>query len=224
MSDYDKLLQLTSDDTVELATGFKELLHKKLVLGQTRHVCKHGTLSEGHEKITDSQRYYQAIKEMYYLGNNIRMQKAAAMIAQADLLEATTELKEAKTTAQELRAEAKIMIAQNSLTTALVTVEDQMRMLDEYNRIRKELGPAVDAKYPEGIEQAEQDNWTAVAEYRRLKGEQRMDNIPLSPEHKAKLGLDWKRGDMLAAAAVRNKEDICKLANGDANKYFLEKL
>src|SRR5882672_8198100 len=92
MDPYSKILELSSDSKIELAQSFKDKLHTHLVLGQTRHVCRYGTLSDGHEKITPSQRYYQSIKEMYYLSSNMRNQKAMAMVAQADLMDAEAEL------------------------------------------------------------------------------------------------------------------------------------
>lgn len=213
MKEYEKLLKLTEDSTVELATSFKDLLHKKLALGQTRYVCRYGTLSDGHEKITDAQRYFQAIKEMYYLGNNIRSMKAQAMLAHADLMDAQKKLKWAWTRAAKLRAEANIIQAQDRMVSALVTVEDQMRMLDEYNQIRQELEPIVEHQYPEGIEQAEPDNWKAVARYRLMKNSrgERLDNIPLPPEEKARIGIENGRFDAAAPLRVVNPERAEKI-------------
>lgn len=209
MDIYNKLLELTSEDTVELGASFKDLLHKKLVLGQTRYVCRYGTLSDGHEKITDAQRYFQAIKEMYCLASNIRAQKANAMIAQADILDAQEALSKATNEAEKLRATGKLMQHQERLLNSLVTVEDQLRMLDEFNKIRQELEPAVEAKYPLGIEQAEEDNWRAVFEYRMIKsqstGGERTDNIPLPPESKAELGARYNRFDAIAPKIVADR-------------------
>lgn len=202
MKEYDKLMSLLEDDKVGLASSFKELINKELCLGQTRYLCRNGTLSDGHEKITDSQRYYQAIKEMYYLGSNIRSQKALAMMAQADVLDAQDDLQAASKKSEKLRAEGKLMQAHERLIGCLVTVEDQMRMLDEYNKIRQELGPQVKAQYPEGIEQAELDNWTAVAEYRAMKRSvgfaEPMTNLPLPKEEKVRIGIALNQPDMLA--------------------------
>lgn len=216
MNEYDKLLKLTDDSKVELASGFKDLLHTHLVLGQTRYMCRYGTLSEGHEKITPSQRYYAAIKESYIIAGHIRAQRASAMLAQADLLDAQEGLECSKKASDKLRYEAKCLQAKERLLGALTTVEDQMRMLDEYNRIRLELAPEVETKYPKGIEQAEEDNWKALVHYRNglsvVSGPQSMQNIPLEPTVKAKLGFEINRPDMLSQLLVSDNAALQQLA------------
>lgn len=226
MNDYEKLLKLTDDNRVTLGTKLKDLLHTHLILGQSRYVCRYGTLSDGHEKITEAQRYTQAIKEAYNLACNIRSQRAVAMEAQADLMDATEELEAATKPSQKLRAEAKVMKANEKLLGALVTVEDQLRMVDEYTKIILELAPIVEAKYPGGIEQAEEDNWKAVAEYRakrqNLGHNDNIHFVPLNPQVKAELGLELGRPELLLWEAVKNKEEISRIANGDVVQYILD--
>lgn len=225
MNEYNKLLTLTTDDRVELADSFKSLLHTSLVLGQTRYMCRYGTLSDGHEKITPSQRYYQSIKEMWYIGQSIRDQRTIAMESQADLMDAEESLDKATKASDKLRAEAKIQRAKNRIISALVMVEDQMRMLDEYNAIRQELKPQVEAQYPKGIEQAEQDNWVALAKYRHIKGQTpgiarpTMSDVPLDPVTKAQLGVLFNRPDMFAGLMVDKEDDIRKLGDSGLNEY-----
>lgn len=226
MNDYEKLVKLTEDSRVELGERLKELMHTHLVLGQTRYVCRYGTLSDGHEKITEAQRYYQAIKELYGLSCNIRSQRVIAMEAQADLMDAEELLAAASKPSEKLRAEAKVARAKNALLGALVNVEDQMRMVDEYTKVINELAPIVEAKYPGGIEQAEEDNWKAVAEYRaRRQAMGHNDNIhfvPLAPQAKAEVGLDYGRPELLLWTAVKDKEDILRISNGDTVDYILK--
>jgi hypothetical protein len=222
MQAIDKILALSGDDRVKLGDEFKSLLHTHLVLGQTRWVCRYGTLSDGHEKITPAQRYYQAIKEMYALSQNIKNVKAQALIAEADHLDAKAELIAAVKQSDKLRADAKIMMAETKLMNCLVTIEDQLRMLDEYNTIRLELKTEVETKYPEGIEQAEKDNWMAVYHYRMYKSQtpglakEVTSNVPLPQDLKAELGAQWGRMDSIASFAV-NKP---KLADNLMDKYF----
>lgn len=226
MTEFTKILKLANDEKVELAESFKETLGKELVLGMTRYVCRYGTLSDGHEKITDAQRYYQAIKEMWSIQEGVNMAKANAMFAEADLRDAQVELKKAKKKSDKLRAEAKILISQQRLLSLLVSVEDSVRQLDEFNKVRLELMPIVRAQYPKGIEQAEPDNWKAVAEYRMLKQQvpgvapERLDNIPMPPEEKSKLGLAYHRMDAIAPNVIRNKELIQTDYNGNADLFL----
>ena len=215
--EYQKVLELAASEQVELASSFKSLLHKELVLGQTRYVCRYGTLSDGHERITDAQRYYGAIKEMYSLSGNIRLCKANAILAQADLLDAKEDENKATKESDKLRAQGKALHAQEKLLSALVTIEDQLRQIDEYDRVRKELMPIVTKQYPLGIEQAEPDNWKAVYEYRMFKEQtpgmarERTDNIPLDPVSKAKLGYEHGRMDSIAPLAISDNVAAYKL-------------
>jgi hypothetical protein len=223
MHEFDKLIELTSDERVELGTSFKELLHKELCLGMTRYVCRYGTLSDGHEKLTDAQRYYQAIREMYNRAHEVQSQKAAAMEAQADLLDAEEDLARAINTPAKLRAEAAIMRAHGRLVTSLVTVEDILRQLDEFNKVRLELKKSVQAQYPEGIEQAEEDNWKAVMKYRHLKRSlgygPELTHVPLAPEVKAQLGFELGRPELTAWLAIQDEKKALQLIQQEEQKH-----
>jgi len=213
----ENILKITSDERVELGVQMKELLNKELCLGMTRWVCRHGTLSDGFEKITPAQKYYQAIREVYNLSNNIRGNKAQALKAHADLLDAQEALALAEKPSQKLRAEADVMIATDRIAYLLVHVEDQMRQLDEFYKVYKELQPEVRAKYPEGIEQAEEDNWQAVAQYRLIKAQTPdlhkadMAAVPLPYETKAKYGLQFQRPDMMAPMILSDEKKMTEL-------------
>lgn len=208
---FEKLVELAnSKEVLEGVEMPRVHLHKWLVLGQTDYLCENGTLSDGHEKITEAQKYAQAIRELYYISLGIQEAESVAMRAQADLLEGEEELKKSKrwfgTRPQELRAQAKINQAKAQMLRCSVDAEDRGRMAKFYYKKIKELKPIVESKYPQGIEQAEADNWEAVARYKNLKdktpglgmGRERMDHVPLSPEHKARLGIEFGRPDMQA--------------------------
>jgi len=224
---FKRIDEIASSEEVRLAGELKELLHKELVLGQTRYVCRHGTLSDGHEKVTDAQRYYQSIREIYTIRSSMINTKARAMETQADLLDAK-ELPE-ETPSQKLRKKAAILSAEEALLSHLITVEDQARMIDEYNKVRLELMDKVRAKYPEGIEQAEADNWEAVFRYRMIKGKspmvapERVDNVPLSPEHKARLGIEFQRVDAVAPKLVKEGLGLKALSEMNHNDFLLTK-
>ena len=68
MNEFEKILEMAEDERIKLAEGFKGLLHTELMFGQSMYLCRYGTLSDGHEKFTDAQKYYQAIREMWILG------------------------------------------------------------------------------------------------------------------------------------------------------------
>ena len=208
--EYEKILEIADSGNVELALSFKEEINKKLALGMTRYVCRHGTLSDGHEKLTDAQKYFQAIKEMWSLGTSMSFQKVSAMKAQADLLDAEESLEKAEKKSDKLRAEAKILEAKNALTISLVNIQDLERQLDEFNKVRLELAPIVEAMYPEGIEQAEEDSWKAVFEYRAMKGDFKVQNIPLRADKKAELGMNMGNMEAIAPLYFSNKEKFNK--------------
>lgn len=206
MTEITKIDELTQSELVKTAEEFRIRLHKDLCLGQTRYVCRYGTLSDGHEKLTPAQRYYQAIREMYHLAQSIKNNQLDARLAEADLIEAQEKMLEHLSAAEKIRTQVAIDRAQLKLQNSLTHAEDLMRQLDEFNNVRLELKTEVEAKYPNGIEQAEPDNWAAVARYRYLKGNvDRMDNIPMSPEKKAELGFEYKRQDMIAPLIVGNE-------------------
>lgn len=219
MTEYESILRLSQDDKVELSESFKELIGKELCFGETRYMVRHGVLSEGHLRLTPAQRYYASIKEMWVAGQSIRRNKATAMIAQADLLEAQEQLETAEKPSQKMRWEGKSLQAKETILDCLVSIQDTTRKLDELNKIRLELQPEVQSKYPEGIEQSEKDNWKVVAEHQAMISPQPLSWIPLEREEKAKLGLKYKRTDLMAWDAVmkslEGKQDQRELSHGE---------
>lgn len=222
MNIYDKLLELTDSDTIQLAVDFRKSIGKELVLGQTRFMCRYGTLSAGHEKLTQSQQYWQSIKEMHTLASNMRMMRAQAMINQAKIIRAQRKLDAATDQADKLEAEGELALAQENLFGNLTTVEDQTRMLDEYNKIRLELKPIVEAQYPEGIEQAERDNWEAVIKHRinqrRAGFPERLTHVPMDKETAARIGLDTNSPDLYSWMDVSEPKKMMEIAMEKATK------
>lgn len=222
MNIYDKLLELTDSDTIQLAGEFRNSIGKELVLGQTDFMCRNGTLSAGHEKLTDSQRYYQAIKEMHTLAGNMRMMRAQAMINQAKIIRAQRKLEASTDQADQLEAQGELAIAQESLFANLVTVEDQTRMLNSYNNVRLELKESVEAKYPLGIEQAERDNWEAVIRHRIIQRHagfpERLTHVPMDKETATKIGLETGMLDMTAWMNVTDQNKMAELSHDHVAK------
>lgn len=231
MKEYDRLIELAGSEEVLDGVNLPKIqLHKWLVLGQTEYVCEYGTLADGHEKLTPAQKYSQALKEQYYLAINMATQKSLGMEARADYLDAEEALNRAEKESDKLRAMAKLERAKATLINALTTVEDQTRMLKYYRNRAASLKEQVETRYPQGIEQAELDNWRAVAEYRRISDQtpgmarQSMFNIPLPAEIKAALGFAWDRPDMIAPLQVENRADIENNHNGSTVLYLQDKL
>ena len=214
MSDYDTLVGLINDERIDAGLATNKDLGVKFCLSMTRYAWRYGTLSEGHERITDAQRYFAANREIYSISNGLEEQRFAAMTAKADLLEA--EAMPTETEVQKLRAAAAIGQAKARIRRALDNCQDALRGLDEMCRVKNELEAAVMAKYPQGIEQAEPDNWRAIAEYRiakQLPGQAPypLDSIPMPAEHKARLGAHYGRPDAMAALAIANSQALTAL-------------
>lgn len=214
MDIFKQIEGLKSDTRVELGQSMKELLNKELCLGMTRYVCRNGTLSDGHEKITPAQRYFQSIKEIWSISGSIKSIYSDSLIAQADLLDAK-EMPE-KTESEKLRKKAAELRANDKLLACLVMIEDQMRQLDEFNQVRLELQDEVRKMYPEGIEQAEQDSWSAVAKYRHLKRSmgypEQMTHVPLDMETKIKLGLEMQAPELTLWGLVGDRQKLVELS------------
>lgn len=213
MDEYKQIVAIADSEPVKTGLSFSDLINTHLQMGSSRWAVRYGVLGDGHEKITDSQKYFQSIKEMYVISCNIELQKASALEQKANLLEAEEALIAARKESEKLRAQASVIRAKSLLASALVTIKDQMRQVDELNKIRLELKDEVEAQYPLGIEQAEPDNWKARFEYRMLRAQagcsERVDNIPLPQEMKAELGYAYGRFDAIASCAV-NKPDVQK--------------
>lgn len=214
MDVYDKILKLSESELVQLSQDFKNEINKNLHLGHSRYLVRYGVLSDGHDRVTPAQRYFASIKEMWMAGNSVNNERVRAMNAQADLMDAKEDLENAWKASDQLRAKAKILQAETQLTSALVNIEDLTRQLDEFNKVRLELKASVEAQYPEGVEQAELDNWMSVAKLKfirqRSTGPERFTNVPLPPERKAELGYEMGRFDMIAPLAVA-EPDKCAL-------------
>ena len=206
-----------SSEKAELPKEIKELLGKELCFGMTDYVCRFGSLGDGFEKLTKSQRYYQAIKEVWVRAIEIQRLRANSKRLQADLIEARDELEHSNTDHERLRAESKIDHAELGLFEALVSLEDTQRQMEAFNRVRLELQDDVRSQYPDGIEQAERDNWETVAKYRLMKsktpgwGSQDLAAIPMDFETKARIGILAERTDMIAPLALTDEKKLKKM-------------
>jgi len=188
-----KLLTIT-EGKPELAREMVDVLNTELCLGMTRYVCRYGTLGEGFDKLTDSQKYYQAIREIYGRANEISRLRSRAKKAYADYLEASEDLVVAgEDKIKKLRAEAALEEAELNCFELKVSAEDTLRQLDEFKKVADELQDKVRAQYPLGIEQAEPDNWRAIAAMNVSRMKMGMQPsipftaLPLSDEDKFKV-------------------------------------
>lgn len=216
MSDFTHLIELTGSKDGGLLEEFRTLLGKEFTLGMSRYVCRYGTLSESFEKLTDSQKFYQATKEAYVRVCEMKRMHSRAKKSYADFLDAKVALEKATTESERLRAEANLEDAELSAYELLMSAKDTERQLDEFLKIRSELANKVRTKYPEGLEQAEPDDWRRVGEYRILrqsvtKSDTDARSVPLSQESKQDLALIFNRKDLLAEKAVTDPEGFNKL-------------
>lgn len=223
MSDYDRILELANDNTLKLSSEIKELLGTELYLGMSNYVCKNGTLSEGFEKITDAQRYYQAVKECYTYGDSISETKATAMKAQANVQFYTLMNKLfGWLPIVKLYTMSNLMTSTQRLKSLLVTIEDQLRIFKAFNEVREELLPSVRAKY-KTLEEAEPDNWEAVLKYRivrqKLGKQEFINHVPIEMNKKAELGIKYGCTEALLWLSIDKEEEINKFG-GDIAKYL----
>ena len=230
MNTFEKIIEIGKDDRIKLGSKMRELLHKELFPGMTRYVCRNGTLSDGFEKITPAQRYAQATKEIYIRSCEVKRLQSQAKINQAILIKAEKKLKInrllklIKIPVDTLTAEANVEIAQENLLGNLVSCEDTLRQLDEFSKVRKELQTEVLSKYPNGLEDAEEDNWKAVARYRadmRLLGyDNQPQHVPLEMHEKAKIGLETGISEYKLFLEHSESNAISILADGNMSKYL----
>lgn len=207
MDFLETITEIKDRPNVQEGLNLLEEVNKKLVLGQTKYMCKHGTLSDGHDYYSNAQRYFQAIREAYRVSTNIHESYCAAMEAQANRIDAQEAWNVAKTPQECLRAEAKFKRAEAQLKELTLNVQNRIKMLEAYQEVIHELGPEMDERYPEGIEQAQEDLWSDLFVGKMLKDPKaRIDNIPLDPVTKAKLGLKWNRWDSAAQLVVQKLE------------------
>jgi len=224
MSDFDKILEIADDKTLKLTGEIKELLGTELYLGMSNYVCEHGTLSEGFEKITDAQRYYQSVKECYSYGDSIMETKAQAMKAQANFqFYKIMHTLFGWMPIVGLYTKSNLMTSTNRIKGLLIMIEDQLRIFKAFNKVREELMPKVRAKY-NNIEEAEEDNWKAVLKYRmarqKMGKSEFLSHVPFPKEEKAKLGIQYGAPEALLWLAVVEEEEINAKANGDIKKFL----
>jgi len=211
--------QIFDVPSLELRKEIKELLNKELCLGMTRYVCRYGTLGDGFEKFTDSQKYYQSLKEIYSRSCELVRLNANAKKAQATYIRAKERLEKAEGLADKIEAQADMDLADLTIFEQLTSAEDLKRQLDEFNKIRLELKDKVQAEFPEGIEQAEQSNWEKVAQYRSIRSAHNLkaefQSLPFSAEKKFQLGLSianpQSRMEMLAPLVVKDEKQAMAL-------------
>jgi hypothetical protein len=220
--------KIATSEIVKVGIGFKELINKELILGQSRYVCRYGTLSDGHDKITEAQRYYQAIREMFVISNEMNMNLARAMDAQAELIEAG-DLIESPKKADAWRAKAKKLRAETQLEGIYLTLQDQARMLDEYNKVRLELQVQVRKEFPEGIEQAEPANWQAVGEYWAFKKQagalgHPLTHLPMPADKKAILGLTNRAPELAGWFLAKNAKEIKEQYKGNSAQFLADRI
>lgn len=226
INEYDKIISLSDSEQVQLGSSFKELLNTWLHLGMSRYVCRNGTLSEGHEKLTEAQIYAQSIREMYSLSVSIKQQRSQAMEAKADLMDYEEALQAETKPSAKLRLEAKILTSQQRLVGALVMIEDQLRQMDEFNKVRQELEQSVTSKF-KSIEEAEPSNWEAILKYRILKN--RMNDksaichVPIAMDEKAALALKYDAPEAAIWLSSVKDAEINEKFGGDIKKYLQSK-
>lgn len=191
---FKKIEEVLSSDKLELGEEIKKLLNTELCLGMTRFTCRHGTLGEGFEKFTDSQKYYQALRECYSRSNELKRLKAESKIAQAKYIRSAKTLQSVRliedNEAELLEATGEFELAELHLFELLVRSQDSARQLDEFNKVRLELQDRVRAQYPGGIEQAEPDNWDVVARYRIIHKKD-VAAVPLRDDQKAMIAQQF---------------------------------
>lgn len=229
MSHFSKILELSRDgETVKLANKFKKQTRTHLKLGMSDWVIKYGSLSDGHLNLTDAQRYYGAINHQWTIYQEIGGNEVRAIKAQADLIDAKKRLKFWRhwwRKSYRLRTEALILQCERSISNILLMIEDQRRQWNAFNEVREELKDKVETRYPLGYEQAEEDNWIAVAEFKHMAEKttkkENMRNVPLPPLLKAKLGYKYARYDMIAPLYVSDREGY-KVLNQQHEKLAIE--
>lgn len=222
--DFNKILEFAEDKTVQLSDTFKDLLGTELQLGMSNYVIKHGSLSEGFEKLLPHQRYYQAIREMWTLGGNIKHTKAVAMEWQAKLqLYKTVNKLTWFMPIIGVYTASKLMQAESALTSLLVTIEDQVRQLKAFNDVRVELVQLVRSKY-KNIEESEPESWDAVLKYRILRNKfghkDFINHVPGSSERKAKIGLEFDNPEATIWLAIEKEKEIDAYHKGNMVEYL----
>lgn len=219
MDEFSKIIEIADSNLAQLPKEFKDKLHTHLVTGHTRYMVRFGVLGEGHDRITKAQRYYAAIREMWSRANAIELARSEAMIAQGDLLDAEEALDKAEKNSDWLRASGKVLQLKQRLTQLLVQIEETNRELDELNKVYQELKPEVEAKYPLGIEQAQEDMWKDYLRNKAMRGDHNLQNVPLDPIEKFKLGKELGRGECGIQIALSEPEAVGVIGQGSVDKF-----
>jgi hypothetical protein len=148
------------------------------------------------------------------------------MEAQADLIDALEKESENNTASQSLRAKAAIIKSEARLKSLLISIEDQIRQLKAFDRVRAKLEPLVRSKYS-NIEEAERDNWEAVLKYRMARNNMGhkdfINHVPFPKEAKAEIGIKYGCPDALLWLAVTDEDVITKNHNGNVVEYIESK-
>lgn len=181
-----QIVDMQKDERVKEGQELRSLLRKDFTLGMTRYVCRNGTLGEGHECLTLAEKYAQACREYYVRSFEAATQSAQAKKQYAAYLTAKDKYETARETggaAARLESEADMEIAQLGLMRAEDNAKDLMDQLDEFRKVVHELRPKFREMYPEGIEQAEPDNWQTRLSYRMSVGKEVL-SVPLPEKEK----------------------------------------
>lgn len=212
MNEFEKIVEISESNEVKLAGKFRDLLHTELMFGMSSYVCKHGALGDGFENITPAKRYYNAIRESFTRYEAIAELQCKAMECQAELMDAEAHSKSVdrawfRKKQKRLIADARLRRAKMRLATTLAMTEDNKRQLTAFLEVVNELQAQVRAQYPKGIEQAEPDNWKAVAQFRSamqaIKGkDQHLEHLPIPMDDKAKLALELQEPALAAWYAI----------------------
>lgn len=223
MKSFESILKKADDSSVELTDEIKKLLGTELQFGMSNYVCQNGTLSDGFEKITPAQRYYQAVKECWTYGNSLQDTKATALQLQTKLkIDIILDKLFGWLPVFGFYFQGKKMQSTRSMAGLLMEIEDKTRVLNAFNEARLKLMPEVRSKY-KSIEEAEPDNWEAVLKFRisrqKLGKQEFLNHVPGTAEEKALIGVAYNAPEAAMWLAIEKEKEIDKF-NGDMIKYL----
>lgn len=222
MSDFDKILEIADDKTVQLTDEIKQLLGTELQFGMSNYVCKNGTLSEGFDKITPAQRYYQAVKECYTYSNAIQDLKAQALMEHGGY-KIYTFLRKYFSWLPIVGwwIKGKAMYAERKISSILMELEDKKRIIGAFNEERLKLMPEVRSRY-KCIEESEPDNWRAVLKYKMARQaigkNEFINHVPMPSNEKAKLGIQYGSAEATLWFQVEKENELKGLTQDDLLK------
>lgn len=224
MSDFETILKKADDSSVELTDEIKKLLGTELQFGMSNYVCQNGTLSDGFEKITPAQRYYQAVKECWTYANSLQDEKARALQFQTRLkIDNILDKLFGWMPIFGFYFRGRKMYSTRAMACMLMEIEDKTRVLNAFNEARLKLMPEVRAKY-KSIEEAEPDNWEAVMKFRiarqKLGKQEFLNHVPGTAEDKALMGLAYNAPEAALWLAVEKEKEIDDRFDGNMVKYL----